>query len=400
MSDVAAPQAVQSPNPETMLTAILSLDREINELLKQYVGRGLNRSDYESKLLILKKRRKESLSGLRDLLKTDLERARQLRYRLYGNRTVQLLLTGFTGGMIKELSPNFDADRKVRYPILENIDGTTSTADPSEILDQLSYAGILDKKLYERFVCCPKCGSHSAVFLRIKCPECGSLQLDSSKLVEHLVCGAVHEFEDFATNEQIRCPSCQEPLVQEGEDFRVVGTFNRCESCRVHFDDPENKFACRTCQDEFDIKDATYYDTYSYSLNGNILPEIKAVIGLPVFKSVLEESGFTVELSGTITGSSGMIHNFTLIGTKNGRTLAIDVVESEGEVDEKELFAFYTKISDLKSISGVLIALPRLSSRAKEFATKAFSRAELSYVEAISPAEAVEQLKVKLGQLG
>ncbi len=399
MSDAVIPQAVQSPSIEDILPTLRNLDHEIHELEKQYLGGTLQKSEYENKLLILKTRHKESISKLQDLLRTDPERARQLRFRLYANRTVQLLLSGFIGGLVKELSPNFDSDRKARYPILENIDETTASINPSEILDELAYAGVLRKKLYERLIRCPKCGSHSAVFLRLKCPECGSLQLDSGKLIEHLVCGAVHEFEEFATNDKIRCPSCQEPLAQEGEDFRVVGTFERCESCRVHFDEPAKKFACRTCQEEFDIKEATYYDTYTYSLNDNVLTEVKGMIGLPVFKTALEQIGFRVELPGTFTGSSGMIHNFTLTGTKNGMAIAIDVVESEGEVDEKELFAFYTKITDLKSTLGILIAVPHLSNRAKEFASKAFSRDNVTYVEATGPAEAIEQLKVKLQQI-
>jgi hypothetical protein len=401
MSDVApAPQTVQSPTPENILATLLNLGHEINELIKQHLSGGVEKSDYESKLLILKKRRKESASKLRELLTSDPDRARQLRYGLYANRTAQFLLTGFAGGMIKELTPNFDSDRKARYPILENIEEAAPSVNPSEILDELAYVSILDKKLYERVACCPKCGSPSAVFLRIKCPECGSLQLESSKLIEHLVCGAVQEFDEFATNEQIRCPSCQESLTKEGEDYRVVGTFNRCESCHVHFDEPEKKFICRTCQEEFDIKDSTYYDTYAYTLNGNVLLEVKAIIGLPMFKTVLEEVGYSVELPGRVTGSSGMIHNFTLTGAKNGKTLAVDVVDSEGEVDEKELFAFYTKISDLKSTSGILIVIPRLSGRAKEFASKAFSRGLLTYIEAAGPPDAIEQLKMKLQEIG
>lgn len=399
MSEAAVPQAVQSLSPEDMLPTLRNLDHEIHELEKQYLGGGLQKPEYETKLLILKIQRKNSISKLQELLRTDPERARQLRFGLYANRTVQLLLSGFIGGMVKELSPEFDSDRKARYPILENIDETNAGMNPSEILDELAYAGVLERKLYERLVRCPKCGSHSQVFLRLKCPECGSLQLESSKLIEHLVCGAVHEFEEFAVSEQIRCPSCQEALVQEGEDFRVVGTFERCDSCRVHFDEPAKTFACRTCQEEFDVKDAAYYDTYTYSLNGNVSAEVKGMIGLPLFKATLEELGFKVELPGTITGSSGMIHNFALSGTKDGKTLAIDVVESEGGVDDKELFAFYTKIMDLKVTLGILVAVPHLSNRAKEFATKAFSRDEVTYVEASTPAEAIEQLKVKLQKI-
>jgi len=396
MSQAPPTQITEAATYEDAINAVRALDREICELEKQYIDGKLDRSDYESKQLILKKRRKTSMLRLDALLKGDQDQARRARSRLYANRTVQLLLSGFIGGMVKELVPHFDSDRNARYPILENIDEAAVGANSVDILDELAYAGVLVRRLYERFVRCPKCGSHAAVFLRLKCPECGSLQLEGSKLVEHLVCGGVHEFDDFATDTEVKCPSCQEPLVREGEDYRIVGTFNRCEMCRVHFDEPEKKFVCRTCQDEFELKETAYYDTYTYSLNPEVLAEVKAIIGLPIFKTALEEFGFKVELPGTVSGASGMIHNFTLTGTKNGRTVGIDVVESEGEVDEKDLFAVYTKIMDLNSTVGILIAIPRLAPRAKEFASKAFSKYEISYIEAASPAQALEALKARL----
>ncbi len=404
MGEVVPPQPVQqhagSLMPEEILANLKSFDHEINELKKQLLSGSLQKGDYENRILVFKQRRRESISKLQEFMKADPEGARQVRFRLYGNQTVQLLLSGFIGGMVQELLPAFDSDRQVRYPILENIEGIAAGASPYEILDELAYAGVLKRTLYERLVCCQKCGSHAAVFLRLKCPECGGLQLDSSKLIEHLICGTVHEFEEFATDEQIKCPSCKEPLVNEGEDFRVVGTFNRCETCRVHFEVPGEKFACRACQLEFDLKDATYYDTYSYSLNSDILAEVKAIIGLPMFKVALEEAGYKVEFPGTITGSSGMVHNFTVAATKDGKTLVMDVVEAENEVGDRDLFAAYTKFMDLTSTYGVLVAIPRLSSRAKEFVGKAFSKEEISCIEAGNQAQAVEQLKVKLKRMG
>jgi len=356
----------------------------------------MQKTDYENKALLVRRRHVEAVSSLQAVLKADPEHARQIRFQLYSDRTAQLLLSGFIGGLVQELNPTFDSDRNVRYPILENLNETNTGTNPLEILDELAYAGVLKKKVYERLACCPKCGSHSSVFLRLKCPECGMLQLESSKLVEHLVCGAVHEFDEFAADDGIKCPSCKEPLVQEGEDFRVVGTFNRCVSCKVHFDTPAQKFACRTCNLEFELNDASYFDTYSYSLNNYLTQEVKGTVGLPLYKTTLEELGFKVELPGTIMGSSGMMHNFTLTGSKSKKTVAIDVVESDQEIGEKDLFAAYTKMIDAKSSTCVLIVIPSLSKRAKEFAEKAFSKDGIGFIEAKAPAQAVEQLKAKL----
>ncbi len=390
----------EQTNEPDQLQALREIDTKLRELENGPPFGSMALGEYESRIGTLKKRKREAEAKLNELLTKDPEFAKKLRFALYGNRTVQFLLSGFLGDIVTSLVPDFNTDRSVRYSILENIDPAgIEMSNPAGLLDELAYVGILEKRLYERFVRCPKCGSHSNVFLRLKCPQCGSLDVASGKLTEHLVCGTVHEFEEFVFGNELKCPSCSEKLVEERKDYHIVGTFNTCVSCKVHFDDPKQAFICRKCEEEFDLKKSAFFDTYTYTLHKELISEVKGVVGLPVFKSALEALGFRVELPGTVTGSSGIIHNFALCATSEGKTLVLDVVESDKEIEEKEIFAFYAKLLDVKPSKGVLIAMPSLSQRAKDFAASILSTGIVFFAEGKNTLEALEQLKVTLSKI-
>ncbi len=379
-----------------LMVVVREIDRKLRQLEAEYAAGAITKPDHDNRRAILRRKLRDLEAAVSRRSKEDPEWARGIRFRLYENRTVQFLLSGFLGGMLQELVPDFDADHRARYPILENINGVSATIDPTQILDDLSYAGILEKRLFERFASCPSCRTHSEVFLRFKCPECGSTELDSGSLIEHLVCGTVHEFEQCVSDDHLACPTCNEKLVEEGNDYRTVGTFSKCNSCRVHFEGPVQKFACRKCNKEFNPYEASFYETYTYTLKKEVLPEAKSLVGLPLFKSSLEANGYRVEFPGTVTGSSGILHSFTFTAMKDSKTWAVDLIESDAEVDEKEVLAFYAKVTDAKSAKGILVAVPGLSKRAREFASSALSKEAAKYVESKSIAEAADALRLAL----
>lgn len=387
------PRAPMRPNSMDLVAETRQVDRKLRELRRSYIAGSISKAEYDKQQTLLRIKLKEAEAAIGTKAKEDPDWAKSVRFRLYENRTVQFLLGGFLGGMLQELAPDFDADRIARYPVLENIDGASATIDPTEILDDLVYAGILERRIFERFASCPVCRSHSQVFLRFKCPECGTSDLDSGSLIEHLVCGTVHEFQDCIKGDQLACPSCQEGLVEEGNDYRTVGTFSRCNTCKVHFEGPSQKFACRKCSHEFGLREASFYDTYTYALRKDLVQEAKSLVGLPIFKSALEGVGYRVEFPGTVTGSSGIPHSFTITAEKAGETIAVDLIESDSEIDEKEVLAFYAKVADAKSIHGILVAVPGFSKRAKEFARSAFSNGAARCLEAKGTAEAVDLLR-------
>jgi len=381
------------------LQTLRAIDRELINLRKEYAARKTAKKEYEAKLARLNKKKSEAEESLKKLIEMDEATAKKLRYRLYENKTVQVLLSGFLGGSVKDLVPIFDAERLPRYPAVESIvDGGEPTSSLS-LLDELASAGILEKKIYERFVCCPSCGRHSGVFIRFKCPSCGSINLESKTLLEHLYCGTVHEFEEFMVEDRLTCPKCKQNLSQEGVDYRPVGTFNRCKACRKQFEHPVEKFACRSCDIEFTPKEAYFHDVHVYSLNPKLVNEVESVVGIPLFKTALESLGFKAELLGSMVGASGVSHSFTITAIKDGRSIAVDLAESDREVDETPVLAFYAKFIDTKPAGGVLVAMPGLSQKARSFAASFMQTQKIRCVEGRNASEALDRFKNIVGSI-
>jgi len=381
------------------LQTLRAIDRELIVLRKEYATRKIAKKDYEVGMARLNKKKKEAEEILRRLIETDEAAAKKLRYRLYENKAVQVLLSGFLGGSVKDLVPIFDAERLPRYPAVESIvDGGEPTSSLN-LLDELAAVEILEKKIYERFICCPSCGRHSGVFIRFKCPSCGSINLESKTLLEHLYCGTVHEYEDFMAEDRLICPKCKQNLSQEGVDYRPVGTFNRCKACRKQFEHPVEKFACRNCEIEFTAKEAYFHDVYVYTLEPKLVNEVESVVGIPLFKTALETLGFKVELLGSMVGASGVSHSFTITAMKDGKSVTIDLAESDKEVDETPVLAFYAKFIDTKPAGGILIAIPSLSQKARSFAASFMQTQRIRCVEGRNVSEALDRFKNMVGAI-
>ncbi|MEM3596768.1 MAG: hypothetical protein QXJ53_01355 [Candidatus Bathyarchaeia archaeon] len=102
------------------------------------------------------------------------------------DRRVQALLNKFMSGKVKALTPLFYLKKVLVYPEVEEIVGDSDSAE--QFLSKLHECGILKRKLYDRIVCCPKCGSVNVSIL-YSCPFCGSFDIERSSLIEHIKCG-------------------------------------------------------------------------------------------------------------------------------------------------------------------------------------------------------------------
>ena len=92
------------------LQTLRVIDRELINLRKEYAARKTAKKDYEVRMARLNKKKREAEESLRRLIETDDATAKKLRYRLYENKAVQVLLSGFLGGSVKDLVPIFDAE--------------------------------------------------------------------------------------------------------------------------------------------------------------------------------------------------------------------------------------------------------------------------------------------------
>ncbi|MGA9387711.1 MAG: hypothetical protein WBV70_02665, partial [Candidatus Bathyarchaeia archaeon] len=108
------------------------------------------------------------------------------RLELYKDRDTQLLLAKFLNGEIKELEPVYNPKQGYSYPKVEAIVGDSSRAEA--FLNKLHETRILERRIYDKILYCPKCGSAS-ISVRHCCPHCKSLDIKKSCLIEHVKCG-------------------------------------------------------------------------------------------------------------------------------------------------------------------------------------------------------------------
>ena len=105
---------------------------------------------------------------------------------LYRDRNVQVLISKFLNGEIETLEPVYDPKTGYLYPVVEDIVGDASQVEP--FLSKLHAAGVLERKLYDKIIFCPNCGS-ADVSTRYCCPFCKSFNIQKSSLIEHVKCG-------------------------------------------------------------------------------------------------------------------------------------------------------------------------------------------------------------------
>ncbi|MGC9345550.1 MAG: hypothetical protein ACP5ER_01995, partial [Candidatus Bathyarchaeales archaeon] len=105
------------------------------------------------------------------------------RAELYRDRNMQVFLSKFLSEEISELEPVYDSKLGYRYPIVETIIG--DTFDAEDFLNRLYEARILERRLYDKIIYCPKCGSAN-ISVHYCCPYCKSFNIQKSSLIEHV----------------------------------------------------------------------------------------------------------------------------------------------------------------------------------------------------------------------
>jgi len=318
------------------------------------------------------------------------------RAELYKDRKNLIFLSKFLSGEIVELKPIFDPNVGYRYPVVEEVLGQDLGVD--EFLNRLYETGILLRKLYDRIIYCPKCGSQS-VSTHYCCPYCRSFDIKKDSLIEHTRCGYIGIEENFRRGDKLICPKCNRELMVLDVDYRRAGIWCTCRDCGKSFDIPVTRHFCRDCQLTFTFEDVKVKDVYLYSLNEEVKGEIEAgwVFVAPI-KEFLTEIGFEVEAPAFLKGRSGANHMFDLVAyfgkAENKKCLiVIDLATSmEGIVTEQPVIALFAKIFDVSPDSAYLIAIPRLNDNGKRMA----ELYKINIVEAKDAREVTKALSEKI----
>jgi transcription elongation factor Elf1 len=316
------------------------------------------------------------------------------RTELYKERDTQILLSKFLSGEIGELEPVYDAALGYHYPPVEPIAGDASSAEV--FLNKLCEAGILDRRLYDKIVYCPKCGSVN-ISIRYCCPYCKSFNIQKSSLIEHVKCGYMDVEENFHRASKLVCPKCHEELRKPDLDYRRAGIWCNCKDCSKSFDIPVPAHFCRVCHSDFTFEDAKISDVYVYTLREEVKEE--ATVGwvlIAPIKEFLAENGFEVESPAFLKGKSGANHTFDIVAYKGAGTRKVTVIDlaasTENAVSEQPVIALFAKIFDVSPDSAYLISIPKMSENGKKMA----ELYNIQVIEAVTQKEAISVLKEKI----
>jgi len=317
------------------------------------------------------------------------------RAELYKDRNTQALLSKFFSGEISELEPVFDPKLGYRYPTVETIVGDISSAE--SFLNKLYGTGVLERKLYDKVIYCPKCESAN-VSIHYRCSYCKSFDIQRSALIEHVRCGYMDVEENFKKGNKLVCPKCREELRKLDVDYRKAGMWCTCKECGKSFDIPVAAHFCRDCHTNFMFEDAVIKDVYTYSLKEEVKEEASVgwVIIAPL-RELLAEIGLEVESPAFLKGKSGTNHMFDIAAYMGGelarKVTVIDIATStEDTVSEQPVIALFAKIFDVSPDSAYLIAIPKMGENGKKMA----ELYNIQIIEGKSQKEAVKALKEKM----
>ena len=281
-------------------------------------------------------------------------------------RKFLLKLLDSGGGRI---DPVFMLKEGFRYVLVEEATGL----DPKgavELLENLHQLGILRKVLYDKTIFCPDCGSPE-ISVHVNCPNCGSMDTVKLSLIEDLACGYIDKEEHFRSGGKLVCPHCGRALMRPGIDFRRVGIWYVCNTCKNEFDIPVVTYTCRGCGREFSMEDANYESVYAYELDETVKEvamDVRSV--LTSITGLLRSRGFEVQVPGLVNGRSGETHMFDLVAEVGPeKSLALDVFVADGHVPDRVVTLMFAKLYDTTFTDAFLVAMPGLGQEGHRLAS-------------------------------
>jgi len=313
---------------------------------------------------------------------------------VYKDHNTQALIGKFLSGEINSLEPVYDSKTGYGYPPVEAIIGEASKVEA--FLDLLYQEKILQRKLIDKVIFCPKCASAEISF-RYSCPYCKSFDVHKSSLIEHVKCGYMDLEENFRKGAELICPKCHQELKKIDIDHRKAGVWCACRECKKSFDVPVPEHYCKSCRAVTNFEQAVIRDVYSYTLDEHVKERLSSSLFLVApIRKLLMEQGLTVESPAFLEGKSGAKHSFDVVafkGEKPQKVIVVDLAFStEALVSEQPVIALFAKIFDVSPDKAFLVAIPKLSSNGRKMA----ELYNIQAIEAKSQAEAVAFLKSKL----
>jgi predicted RNA-binding Zn-ribbon protein involved in translation (DUF1610 family) len=312
---------------------------------------------------------------------------------IYSDPDARQILQFLLRNITTVISPQTLANDEVTYPQLQPILGER-TSDAEAVLSRMAESGVLVEDMADKVPACPDCNSKQ-VSSRYLCPQCFSFDIARSFLFEHLKCGKVASDDSFRKGDEFVCPKCQAVLHNFGVEFRAIGAWYKCNRCSNSFNAAVHSHFCRQKHHQFTPERARLVPIYEYKINTRNLNEIRnQVLVYGDLITFLEDAGLTVIAPHLLSGKSGEQRSFDIVITSKGRwgaqkIVAMDVINSDSEVGSDFVREFAAKVRDSKPTASYLIALPKLTTEAKDVARNL----KLTVVEGPSLKEAMDPIR-------
>jgi hypothetical protein len=260
----------------------------------------------------------------------------------------------------------------VSYPVVETELGADAEY-AAQLLSDLHRLGYLSRRFYDKILCCPSCNSQELKLVGA-CPKCSSAHIGRQRLLEHKNCGYVGPDADFVKNGNRVCPKCRVELVLIGSDYQSLGLRHRCQDCESLLDTPVEKWYCRSCRRSYAKTDVRELLLYSYVLDQAQVAKLRVErIPKARVREFLVREGYEIQESVQATGRSGAEHKLDMLATKRSGPLEHRIVvgfaNAAEEVDSEEIIKLYAKAYDVNAQDIIMIAAPKISEDARQFAS-------------------------------
>ncbi|MEZ0345787.1 MAG: hypothetical protein ABWK01_04490 [Infirmifilum sp.] len=258
---------------------------------------------------------------------------------------------------LSRIAPEYSTDLGYFYPEVFRV-AVKYKVRETDILEDLSRLGALEKEYFDSIILCPRCGSHH-VSPKLKCPTCGSERLRKEITLSHVKCGAVNVVERIPG---ALCKKCGEPL--DKNNTVVIGTLYYCQNCGSRFEIPLPSFKCNACGATFDHKEAEYVTIHAYRVNAEQASSLTKQLAIESIELVAQNAGLTAAHQTRASGHSGLEYKVDLSLSDGKKTVLLDVIGHGPDAPSDALLAS-AKAGDLSPDTYSVIAPKDVADKLK-----------------------------------
>lgn len=287
------------------------------------------------------------------------------------------LIREMLAGNVSEVKPTIDLITSLgyAYPEVESLLGV-DTEKAIAILEFLADKDILERYTYEKFPSCPHCQSPRLKY-GLGCPKCGTGNIGRGRILEHFACRNNSLEDEYLCGAKYVCPKCKQELKFLGTDYQSLGINYKCFECGTVSKEATFNWQCLQCSQYIPEGETVQKILNFYRFNEAKRRWLQFELDEKErFMNFLRSQGYEVIENAMLntTSKSGAEHMLDIVARRDDGLISyiigvgILIGNSGQEVGLTQVFSYDQKVYDLGIHDKVLIALPRLSNEARQFA--------------------------------